>query len=228
MTPPSWQDTSFGSMVRAALWLEAEVGIGKVFTKTQLRESFPDVAQIDRRLRDLRDYGWRIDTRREDPSLKQEEQRYAERGAEVWVPGHAKARTAGSLTAAQRRKVLEDDNFLCRSCGVAAGDLYNGGVASAQLDVARRQVLRPDGSIEVQLVTECNRCRVGGRGQTIDLEKFLSQVKSLAPLEQDIFAKWMAADSRKFSGIERLWGSYRALPVESRAVVRQAVLDNGK
>jgi hypothetical protein len=228
MTLPSWRDTSYGSMVRAALWLEAEVGIGEVFTKTRLREAFPDVAQIDRRLRDLRDHGWRIDTRREDPSLNQEEQRYAERGSEVWMPGQAKAKPNASLTAAQRRKVLEADNFLCRSCGVAAGDLYDDGVASAQLDIARRQVHLPDGTVEVQLITECNRCRVGGRRHSVDLEKMLARIDALAGLERDIFAKWVEADYRKINGIERLWAQYRALPVESREAIRHAVLADGK
>ena len=56
------------------------MGEGKIFKKSQLREAFPDVAQIDRRTRDLRDYGWLIETNREDKSLRQDEQRYAKKG----------------------------------------------------------------------------------------------------------------------------------------------------
>src|SRR5690242_5609436 len=108
MSIPPWEDRRFGSMVRVALWLEQVIGIDGVFTKTRLREAFPDVAQIDRRARDLRDHGWRVDTSREDPSLKQDEQRYVEKGAEVWVPGQMRAKPKSSITAAQRSKVLHD------------------------------------------------------------------------------------------------------------------------
>ncbi|MGO4420337.1 hypothetical protein AB4Z54_16790, partial [Streptomyces sp. MCAF7] len=100
---PSWQDGKLGGKARAALWLVTEVGEGNIFTKTELRKAFPDVAQIDRRVRELRDHGWRIDTNRDDPALKQEEQRYVSKGAEVWIPGQAKvAKHKNSLTAAQR------------------------------------------------------------------------------------------------------------------------------
>ncbi|TVT03102.1 hypothetical protein FNH07_26180 [Amycolatopsis bartoniae] len=211
-------------MIRAALWLEAEVGEGAVFTKARLREAFPDVAQIDRRLRDLRDYGWQIDTSREDPSLKQEEQRYVKMGAPVWLPGQAKAKPKAALTAAQRTRVLVADSFLCRSCGIAAGDPYGeDGIARAQLDVARREVLLPNGTVEVQLVTECNRCRVGGRGRKADVNEMISKLKALSPLEQDIFAGWVKADRRKRNQLEQLWGSYRTLPAESRDLIKQAM-----
>ncbi|MBB5153728.1 hypothetical protein [Saccharopolyspora phatthalungensis] len=223
MTLPSWRNPSFGSMIRAALWLETEVGVGNAFRKTALREAFPDVAQIDRRVRDLRKHGWRIDTHREDPTLKQEEQRYVKKGAEVWIPGQAKGEPNSSLTAARRSKVLAEDSFLCRSCGVAAGDLYDDGVLSAQLDVARRKVQLPDGILDVQLVTECNRCRVGGRGTMIDLAEVISRVKSLSLLEQEIFASWVKEDRRKFSELDSLWGIYRALPAVSRDAVKQAL-----
>ncbi|TDQ04325.1 hypothetical protein [Labedaea rhizosphaerae] len=220
---PSWRDTQRGSMVRGALWLVQEVGHGGIFTKGALREAFPEVSQIDRRLRDLRDYGWQIDTHREDPELKQDEQRLVQVGAEVWVPGQSKTKAKSSITAAQRQKVMEGDGWLCRSCGIAGGDSYDDGT-TAQLDIARRQVLLPDGSEEVQLSTECNRCRVGGRGSVVGLGEILRLVDSLGPLEMKIFAGWLSADERRLSGMEKLWGLYRAMPADSRAAVRRAVL----
>lgn len=218
---PSWTDERFGSMIRVALWLEQVVGVGNVFTKTRLREAFPDVAQIDRRARDLRDHGWKVDTSREDSSLRQEEQRYVQKGAEVWLPGQAKAKPRASLTAAQRSKVLHVDGFLCRSCGIAPGDPYDDDdLVTAQLDIARRLVRMPDGTVETQLVAECNRCRVGGRKHTVDLGSVIRDVELLGPLERKIFMGWVVADQRKLSELERLWGRYRALPADSRAVVR--------
>ncbi|MET8611911.1 hypothetical protein [Streptomyces misionensis] len=226
---PSYQDKKFGTMARAALWLITEVGEGEIFTKARLREAFPEVAQIDRRLRDLRDHGWRIDTSRDDPALHQQEQRFVTRGADVWIPGKSKApKHKASLTASQRAKALQDDNHLCRSCGIGAGEAYEdgGGVELAKLNVSRRKVLLPGGTVEYQLITECKRCGTGGGpDREVDLGALLELVESLAPLEQRLFAKWIDADQRTFSPLEKVWGIYRTLPQQSRAAVAQAIGD---
>ncbi|GAA2194549.1 MULTISPECIES: hypothetical protein [Streptomyces] len=225
---PSYQDKKFGSMVRAALWLVSVVGEGNIFTKAQLRESFPDVAQIDRRLRDLRDHGWRIDTSRDDPSLLQQEQRFVTRGADVWIPGKSKApKHKASLTAAQRAKVLQDDNHLCRSCGIGAGEAYeDGGIDLAKLNVSRRKVLHSDGTVDYQLVTECKKCGTGGGAdREVDLGALLDLVENLSSVERRLFAKWIDADQRSFSPIEKVWGIYRTLPQQSRVAVAQAIDD---
>ncbi|MGW6740962.1 hypothetical protein ACWGDX_09510 [Streptomyces sp. NPDC055025] len=223
---PSWQNGKLGGKVRAALWLEAEVGEGNIFTKAQLRQAFPEVAQIDRRLRDLRDHGWRIDTSRDDPALKQEEQRYVTKGAEVWIPGQAKvARHKGSLTSPQRIKVWQSDNFMCRTCGIGAGEEYEeGSDVRSQLNVARRKVVLHDGSVEVQMVTECKRCTSGTAGEApVDLADVLGRIDSLSPLEKQALTAWIAADRRTQGSLEKLWGAYRTLPSASRETVRKAV-----
>ena len=53
MTLPRWDDTSLtaGTMVRTALWLISEVGLGNSFTEEQHRAAFPGVAKAGRRLR---------------------------------------------------------------------------------------------------------------------------------------------------------------------------------
>ncbi|MGW0562604.1 hypothetical protein ACWDZ4_18765 [Streptomyces sp. NPDC003016] len=229
MTLPSWQNVKFGGKIRAALWLETEVGEGNTFTKAALRKAFPEVAQIDRRLRDLRDHGWRIDTSRDDPALKQEEQRYVTKGAEIWIPGQAKvAKHKNSLSAAQRAKVWQGDNFLCRTCGIGAGEPYSDeGDVLSQLNVARRKVVLADGTVDFQMVTECRRCGAGGERE-IDLDGLLSKVAGLSALEREVFAGWIEADQRTQGALEQLWGIYRTLPVESREVVRQAAAGDNK
>ncbi|MHC0429491.1 hypothetical protein ACX6XY_04770 [Streptomyces sp. O3] len=84
---PDWTDKKMSSKVRTALWLASEVGEGNVYSKAQLREAFPDVAQIDRRVRELRDYGWVIATNRDDPTLSSHEARFVQAGDPVWQPG---------------------------------------------------------------------------------------------------------------------------------------------
>lgn len=222
MALPSWRDKKFGSKARAALWLESEVGETNTFTKARLREAFPDVAQIDRRIRDLRDHGWRIDTRREDPSLKLDEQRYVKKGAEIWIPGQAKIdKTRSTLTATQRNKVLQADNFLCRTCGIGAGEVYEG-TRLAQLDIARRKVRLNDGTVQTQLMTECNRCRAAG-SREVDLGEILDDLQSLSVVERGVFARWVSDDHREVTLLEKLWGVYRTLPEESRQAVRESI-----
>ncbi|MGW2922335.1 HNH endonuclease [Streptomyces angustmyceticus] len=223
MERPSWQDAKLGTMKRAALWLVDVVGEGEKFTKAELREAFPDVAQIDRRMRDLRDFGWRIDTNREDLGLGAHEQRFVLQGTPVWEPGKA-TRASTAITATRRREIFARDGHICRSCGIAPGQLFAGSYEAAQLDIARREVSRADGSSAVELVTECNRCRVGGRGITADAAAVLAEVRHLGVLERRVLAGWVSDDRREFSAVERLWGDYRTLPEESRASVREALM----
>jgi 5-methylcytosine-specific restriction endonuclease McrA len=222
MDLPSWTDSKLGTMKRAALWLVTVVGEGNVFTKEDVKAAFPGVSQADRRVRDLRDHGWQIDTNREDASLGQHEQRFVRPGEAVWEPGKG-SRPSTSITQTQRREVLSKDGHFCRSCGITPGETYAGTYETAQLDIARRLVKQPDGSERTELVTECNRCRVGGRGKPTDLAAVLSAVDDLGSLERKMLAAWVASDKREFSAVERLWADYRTLPAESRAQVRKVL-----
>lgn len=222
MTLPSWQDGNFGTMKRAALWLLAVVGEGNVFTKEDVKNAFPGISQADRRVRDLRDYGWQIDTHREDSLLGQHEQRFVAQGQPVWEPGKA-TKASSSITETQRRKILATDGNCCRSCGITPGQAYAGSFESAQIDIARRKVKQPDGSSAVQFVAECNRCRVGGRGLEADLGAVIEGVSKLAGLQRQMLADWVTADEREFGAVERLWADFRTLPAESRDKVREAL-----
>ncbi|WP_238442166.1 hypothetical protein [Streptomyces pratensis] len=198
--------------------------MGEVFTKTELRNAFPETSQIDRRMRDLRDRGWKIATNRDDPTLTSSEHRFVAAGAEVWKPGQSRAKTAAtSITATRRREILEADEYLCRVCGIAAGEVYEGGVETAQLDVARREVIKPGAKVMTEMITECRRCRTGGRGGRTDLAGILGRLGQMSQIERDHFSQWMTMDRRDFSMMERLWGEYRTLPAESRRAVRDAI-----
>lgn len=223
MMLPSWTDTKLGTMKRAALWLITVVGEDNVFTKEEVKAAFPGISQADRRVRDLRDYGWQIDTNREDITLGQHEQRFVKPGAPVWEPGKATKSGASALTQTQRREVLARDGHLCRSCGIGPGETYTDSYEAAQLDIARRVVKQPHGEEAVELVAECNRCRVGGRGGAVDLAGVLDGVAGLGGLERKLLAGWIAEDRREFGAAERLWAQYRTLPDESRAKVRDAL-----
>jgi hypothetical protein len=209
-------------MKRVALWLITEIGEGSEFTKEDLRHAFPGVAQVDRRLRDLRSFDWQIDTNREDPALGPHQQRFVKGGVPVWEPGRAGQRSRGTIAigATKRRQVISADGNMCRSCGITPGELYAGTYETAQLDIARRKVAGPDGSTRIELVTECNRCRVGGRELVADLPKLLGAIDHLSAPNRRLLAGWMEQDARKFSEVEQIWSEYRSLPGESRAEVR--------
>lgn len=217
----SWQDEKIGTMKRAALWLVQEVGEGNLFTKGQLRDAFPGVSQIDRRMRDLRDFEWRIDTNREDLSLGANEQRFVHMGQPVWEPGKGSRKTGTAITGTQRRELLARDGHMCRSCGITPGQVYAGTYEAAQLDIARRDVRLANGTTEVQLVIECNRCRVGGRGLTAELGDVLARINRLSAFERGILAGWVVKDSRDFSELEDLWAAFRTLPADARTQVRE-------
>lgn len=222
MTLPSWRDEKYGTMKRAALWLLAEVREGNVFTKEDVKNAFPGISQADRRVRDLRDYGWKIDTHREDAVLGQHEQRFVAMGQPVWEPGKA-TKDSSSLTDTQRRKVLARDGHRCRSCGITPGQAYAGSFETAQIDIARRKVKLPNGAAAVQPIAECNRCRVGGRSLEADLGAVLEGVSKLGGLQRQTLADWIAADQREFSAVESIWADFRTLPAESRDKIRDAL-----
>jgi hypothetical protein len=210
-------------MKRVALWLVTDVGEGSEFTKESLRRSFPGVSQVDRRMRDLREFGWRIDTNREDPGLNPDQQRFVQAGLPVWEQGVTRPRKTAAIGAARRREVIAADGNLCRSCGITPGQTYAGTYEMAQLDIARREVRDADGTTEIKLVTECNRCRVGGRGLVADLGATLRGVGALSSIERRVLAGWIKADKRDFSTVERLWSDYRSLPEESRTTLRDTL-----
>lgn len=221
---PSWKDPNLGTMKRVALWLLAEVGEGNEFTKEQMRSAFPGVSQIDRRMRDLRSFGWRIDTNREDPTLTAAQQRFVSSGQPVWEKGMAsRVASASAIGAVQRREIISNDGNMCRSCGITPGQFYAGTFEGAQLDIARRDVIVSGEQTEMQLVTECNRCRVGAKNLVADLPTVVDRVNALSPDERELLAGWIVADERVFSPAERVWAEYRALPEDARAVVRTSL-----
>lgn len=165
-----------GSLGDAAAWLKEHVGTGGVFTKEDLRSAFPNVTQIDRRVRDLRARGWVIDTRREDPALSAAEMRLVKIGDLTRPPQE--------VSPKERRKALLSVSYSCVLCGAAGGSTY----PDAQHVRVTLQVVRSsDGSA---LVVCCSRCRP-------DIESVLQQTFELSPAAANAAnlsrAEWSAA-----------------------------------
>lgn len=132
-------------MSGAAQWLERLCGIGGVFAKEQLRAAFPGVTQIDRRVRDLREREWVIDTRRQDPTLGQTEMGLVASGS--WE------RPTGVVTPRERREVFVAWAYSCSLWGAQGWSCFED-AKHVRVQLAVRQLPeKADG-----LVPVCIRC----------------------------------------------------------------------
>ncbi|MFH9354388.1 hypothetical protein [Kitasatospora sp. NPDC017646] len=223
MALPSWEDTTLGSMKRVGLWLATAAGEGGIFTYAQLRDVFPGVAQIDRRVRDLRSRGWRIDTAREDTRLGANELRLVSIGEPVWEERKGPGKETSGITGTRRREVLTKDGHICRSCGISPGEEYAESYERSQLDIARREVRLEDGTTATELITECRRCRVGATHLQTDAARTIAEIAHLGAMELRMLASWVKEDKREFGKVELLWAAYRTMPAEARARFRNVL-----
>ena len=206
-------------MVRGALWLLNDVGVGNTFTKEQLRQAFPGVSQIDRRVRDLRDYGWVIRSNTEDATLRPEEQRFIQAGLRVWEPAERRKGGEVTLTAKERRAVFEKDGYQCVVCGIAGGESY----PDREYETAVLTLTKWSGSTDDDpgsdplFVTECRRCKSGqvSTGKA-DLHVVLSNISALPEDDRQRLRRWVARGRRGPTPLDRVWTSYRQLPAELR------------
>ncbi|MEU5715634.1 hypothetical protein AB0G71_07545 [Streptomyces sp. NPDC020403] len=229
MTLPAWNDPELkgGTMIRGALWLVQEVGEGNTFTKEQLRNAFPGVAQADRRFRDLRAYNWVIHTNAEDATLMAEDQRFVRAGVSVWDPAARRAAAPQkAVTAKQAQAVLARDDYMCTVCGIGGAEPYvDDSNQTAVLSVTRRLTVLPDGREETLLVTECKRCRAGYDGQAARADEVITDIKNLDPADRRRLARWVDRGRRGSTPLERAWNAYRRLPGSAQEEVLAALGD---
>ncbi|MFQ3559493.1 HNH endonuclease signature motif containing protein [Streptomyces gramineus] len=204
---PEWRDAHGGGLVRGALWLMQEVGPGNTFTKNQLRAAFPDTSQIDRRIRDLREYGWVIDTSREDLSLDQAEQRFVKPGIKVWDPEERKKATRTAASTAARRTVFQRGVFACELCGRPVVSRPHG----PRLELAHRVPLADGGSDEAEnLMVLCSACHAA-RDRSDGVSELAAQAASLPIREQTRLLTWITLGQRPRTTIEDIWAQYQQL-----------------
>lgn len=208
-------------MVRGALWLLQVIGEGNTFTKSQLRDAFPGISQVDRRIRDLRDYGWVVYSNTEDASLLRVDQRFVSAGVPVWDP---KARRANApektISTKERQAVLARDGYMCTLCGVAGGEPYPDDVVmTAVLAVSQRTVTADDGAAKLVLVTECKRCRSGESPPPLTAREAVAAAGALSPGELRRLARWMERGRRGSTQLDLAWAAYLRVPPDERADV---------
>ncbi len=218
MTVPDWKTSTAGARVRVALWLHSEVRPQGTFTKSQLREAFPSVEQIDRRMRDLRPEGWVIATYREDRSLAVDELRLVEEGGPVWRPDY-RSRATAAITDKERQAVFASDDYACAYCGITGGECFaDDQLRTAKLTVARVTPL--DGG-RTQLQTVCDRCHVAVKDGSSGRQELLTQADALDEAQRQRLRGWIARGARQQSPEELLWARYRRAPREERLALKK-------
>lgn len=195
------------------------VGEGNVFTKEQVRSAFPGVSQADRRIRDLRDFGWVIKSSAEDASLSPNEQRFVRRGVPVWNRSARRAARAKAITSKERYAILARDGFQCVVCGVGGGEPYpDSPTERAVLGVFRQDA--GDGGSEAggALVTKCKRCKSGGGASppAVGLFRLINDVELLDEPEKVVLRRWVKRGWRGPTPLDRVWSAYRHLPDEGK------------
>ncbi|MFD8197656.1 hypothetical protein [Streptomyces wuyuanensis] len=227
MPIPRWNDPELkaGTMIRGALWLVQQIGEGNTFTKEQIRGAFPGVSQADRRIRDLRDYGWVMLTNTEDATLAAEDQRFVKAGAPVWDPAARRAAAPQkSVSAKDKQAALARDEYMCTICGISGGESYlDDSNQTAVLSVIRRPTVLVDGTEDVLLVTECKRCRAGSEGSPARADEVLGEMQALDAAERRRLARWIERGRRGSTPLDRAWNAYRRLPADARDSVRGAL-----
>lgn len=163
------------SLTLVARWLTDVVGEGAIFTKQGLRAALPQFEQVDRRMRDLRAYGWRIDTNREDARLEPSELRLVETGEQPGTPEFL-AVSANRITSRERLAAFSQSGFRCQMCGVQVGDRNE-----SDSGFARLRAIRVVGEPTVV----CTECAPATTAQvSTDIELFKTRLVKLSREER--------------------------------------------
>ncbi|GAB3159888.1 HNH endonuclease [Microbispora hainanensis] len=230
---PDWRNEKLGSRIRVALWLLEVIGEGNTFTKEQLHDAFPGITTIDRRLRELREDGWVIDSDRTLSHLGASEMLLTRAGEPIWEPGRVQLRRFKRFSAPQlRQKVLERDSYSCVHCGLSSVEGPTEAPVNVVLELAHVVPLAAGGSDDLDnLITLCANChRLLSSGvQLPDVDSVWHLVQGLSPQDQARLLAWIAMDRKPPTQAEKAWSLYRRLRPEQRTSVAhrlgQAVLD---
>lgn len=218
-------------MIRCALWLSAQVGEGNIFTKQQLRDAFPGIEQIDRRMRDLRPFGWEIADYKQDGNLKPNELKLLKIGTKVWRHEDRTAASVSTISARVRAEAFARDNHQCTRCGISAGEAFD----EFPHVIARMTAghiypgMLSDGEVSVdQVVTVCQLCNEALRQHTTNYlngQQIWERIKDLGVIDKKKIRQWMELGRRPQTQLDRLWSQYRQLPGVERDSIQQRLRD---
>lgn len=188
------------------------IGVGKTFTMLQLRAAVPDVNQVDRRMRELRDAEptpWIIHSSQSDRSLPTDTYRIDQIGGDRLPP---------KPSARVRREVFEAAGNRCQVCGIGVGEEYADFPGEhARLQLGHWQPVAQGGSRTARgnLRAECHRCNGGIRhrtGAAATRASITARINSLPRRAQNDLLRWFEQGRRDEPDEERLFYEARQLP----------------
>jgi 5-methylcytosine-specific restriction endonuclease McrA len=208
------------SLVRVAKFI-ASVGENTIFTKMDLLEAVPGVAQADRRMRDLRDMGWTIENYKTNPQLRPEQYLVRKVGTRIDLGERRPSTARKSISGPIRRRVLEREGHTCQICGIIAGmDYFDEPGGRAVVTVSHILPLSDGGTDdEENLRTECTRCAT-----TLSVDEHLPTTDQLVSLtqaadnleEKERLFSWMAVGRRTVDATEQAFNEWARLPASKR------------
>ncbi|MBW1599978.1 HNH endonuclease [Streptomyces sp. JJ38] len=219
------------SSIRLVAEFIAGVGPGGTFTKLDLFRAVPDVAQADRRMRQLREMGWRIDNYKINPNLRPNEYRVVELGVRIDLGEPAPKTVRKNITGPKRRRILERDGHTCQVCGIQAGAAFpDAPERRATLTVGHViPVNRAGSNDDENLRAECQRCGDEARDVTTDpptKEQVLAHLSHLGGLkEKRRLYGWMQAGRRTLDDTEKLFIDWARLSPADRLTVMAELAD---
>ncbi|MEE1941645.1 HNH endonuclease [Streptomyces sp. TRM 70361] len=210
---------TFGGEPRIAAWLWFNKEIGETFTMREIREKLgkevaEDAEHLNRRLRELRKFGWKIPSHKEDRTLPVNTYRLEGRGKKIWIKAERTKRNA--VSGRIRRQVFERDGYRCKLCGVGSGEEYPRDPGSkARMTVGHRIPQERGGSSEPDnLRTECSKCNEELRDDMRNPETYaevLTEVKNLRTADLRSLLTWLQAGERTRSRLDEAFDRARML-----------------
>lgn len=212
------------SKAKLAYYLATTVGEGNVFKMGQVRAALPNINQIDRRMRELKEVKWKIPSYRDRDDLAPDEYRLDQIGDRVWEPDYVGPKTP-AITATMRRKVFERDDNRCRECGIGAGEAYpDMPDRVARMTIGHWVPKERGGSNDFDnLRTECSMCNEPAKNLTetpVDPNLVKAKVKKLSRRDRQRLMAWVLAGRRTFDDVEEVWAEYRRIPGPAQDDVR--------
>lgn len=152
--------------------------VGKVLTSRQLQRASGGAVEFGRRLRELREEGWPVETHRDDTTLRPGQ----------WILRSVKKREhvkfAGTVSREIRARVLERNGYTCQMCGIAAGDLHPHDGCRATLHMAHILDKSKGGKpVMENLKAFCSVCNEGAQN-----------IQPVPPTTRDVLATIRRAD----------------------------------
>ncbi len=207
------------SLVKVATFV-ASKGEGGKFTKLEMLEAVPGVAQADRRMRDLRSMGWVIDNYKINPNLSPDQYLVRTIGTRV-DQGEKPVAQRKTITGAKRRRIFQRDGYVCQSCFTAGGEEFADAPGrKATLTIGHIVPFKRGGTDDDDnLRTECQRCNDEARDNSEnppDAEEVLTEMSRGSRKEKGQMYMWMRANRRNITDQERMFMKWRRLPHDQR------------